>query len=73
MANSIPLAQPIGIRAAHRTAWEMTAIRWYIWCCMLSVVFSVAGIEWDISWHKSIGRDSFWMATQPRAFFEGND
>ena len=33
---------------------------WYIWLCVLAVTSSIVGIHWDISWHRSIGRDSFW-------------
>lgn len=45
-------------RAIVRTA----AVPWYIWCCLLANVSSAIGGEWDIAWHKSIGRDSFWTA-----------
>ena len=37
----------------------LTAVPWYIWCCVLAITCSGVGIIWDISWHKSIGRDSF--------------
>ena len=60
MANSMPVAQPISARIADRVSAETMAIPWYIWCCLTSVVSAVVGSEWDISWHKSIGRDSFW-------------
>src|SRR5450631_992103 len=33
---------------------------WYIWLCVLAVTSSIVGIHWDISWHRSIGRDTFW-------------
>ena len=36
-----------------------TGVPWYIWACVLAITFSGVGIIWDISWHKSIGRDSF--------------
>src|ERR1700674_4741295 len=36
-----------------------TGVPWYIWCCVLAITCSGVGIIWDISWHKSIGRDSF--------------
>ena len=36
-----------------------TRVPWYIWACVLAVTLSGVGIIWDISWHKSIGRDSF--------------
>jgi hypothetical membrane protein len=35
-------------------------VPWYIWACFLAVTSGSAGTVWDISWHKSIGRDSFW-------------
>ncbi len=43
-------------RATTRTA----VAPWYVWCCLASVISGAIGGEWDISWHKSIGRDSFW-------------
>jgi hypothetical protein len=33
---------------------------WYVWCSIASVTLAVTGTQWDISWHRSIGRDSFW-------------
>jgi hypothetical protein len=33
---------------------------WYIWLSVLAVTSSIVGIHWDISWHRSIGRDTFW-------------
>jgi hypothetical protein len=36
------------------------AIPWYLWCAALAVTAAYIGGYWDISWHRSIGRDSFW-------------
>ncbi len=36
------------------------AIPWYLWCTVLAVTSAMAGVHWDISWHRSIGRDTFW-------------
>ncbi len=33
---------------------------WYIWCGVLAVTSSTIGGAWDVAWHRSIGRDSFW-------------
>jgi hypothetical membrane protein len=33
---------------------------WYIWLCALAVTSAIVGVHWDISWHRSIGRDTFW-------------
>jgi hypothetical protein len=35
-------------------------IPWYVWTSVASVTCILAGVYWDISWHMSIGRDSFW-------------
>jgi hypothetical protein len=47
-------------QTAARAAEAAGAVPWYIWACMLAVLSSVVGGAWDISWHESIGRDSFW-------------
>src|SRR5260370_36490905 len=36
------------------------AIPWYVWCLAAAVVSDLFGGYWDISWHISIGRDTFW-------------
>ncbi len=48
-------AAPMAI-GAERSA----AIPWYVWCSTLAVTSAMAGVHWDISWHRSIGRDTFW-------------
>jgi hypothetical protein len=35
-------------------------IPWYLWCAGAAVTSAYIGGYWDISWHRSIGRDSFW-------------
>src|SRR5213593_3686769 len=37
-------------------------VPWYLWCAALAVTSAYVGGYWDISWHRSIGRDSFWSA-----------
>jgi hypothetical protein len=39
---------------------EEPAIPWYLWCAALAVTSAYVGGYWDISWHRSIGRDTFW-------------
>jgi hypothetical protein len=33
---------------------------WYVWTSVASVTLILAGTYWDISWHMTVGRDSFW-------------
>jgi hypothetical protein len=35
-------------------------IPWYLWASALAVTATSFGLYWDISWHMSIGRDTFW-------------
>jgi hypothetical protein len=37
-----------------------SSIPWYLWCVVLAVTSVSIGAHWDVSWHRSIGRDSFW-------------
>ena len=41
-------------------AAQGTALPWYLWCASAAVTSAVVGAVWDISWHESIGRDTFW-------------
>jgi hypothetical protein len=36
------------------------SIPWYIWIGVLAITSSSIGGAWDVSWHRSIGRDTFW-------------
>src|SRR5882757_316563 len=42
------------------TSQTETRIPWYICCATLAVTSVIIGAHWDISWHMSIGRDTFW-------------
>jgi hypothetical protein len=35
-------------------------VPWYVWCSAYAVTATTVGLYWDISWHMSIGRDTFW-------------
>src|SRR5215831_6356645 len=36
------------------------SIPWYLWSAVLATVCISGGLYWDISWHMTIGRDTFW-------------
>jgi hypothetical protein len=36
------------------------AVPWYLWTGVVAVTCSTVGGAWDVSWHRSIGRDTFW-------------
>ncbi len=35
-------------------------IPWYLWCMLAAAVSADVGCYWDIAWHRSIGRATFW-------------
>ena len=62
---SADLAQPT-VFVAGRTgsttqaAAPTTFVPWYIWAGALAVTSAFIGGQWDVAWHRSIGRDTFW-------------
>jgi hypothetical protein len=48
--------------APTRAYAASSAVRvpWYIWTGVAAVTSSTIGGAWDVAWHRSIGRDSFW-------------
>ena len=53
--------------AAERTA----SIPWYVWCLAAATASILFGGYWDISWHISIGRDSFWTPAHMMVYLAG--
>jgi hypothetical protein len=60
MADTIPLGQPLQARLNEPTSARVESIPWTIWCIVAGIASSLIGGNWDISWHMSVGRDSFW-------------
>ncbi len=52
MSTSAPMPQ-----TAVRSA---AAVPWYVWCGVVAITSAAIGGAWDVSWHRSIGRDTFW-------------
>lgn len=48
------------VRPLSPTAERTAHIPWYLWCSTLAVTSVSIGAHWDVSWHRSIGRDTFW-------------
>src|SRR5215472_14461467 len=43
-----------------RVVSDSLAIPAYIWCMLLAITSGMIGAYWDVAWHLSIGRDTFW-------------
>jgi hypothetical protein len=52
---------PLGASVTRaRVEARTESIPWYMWCCVVALSLGAFGGVWDISWHESVGRDSFW-------------
>ncbi|HEY4045900.1 MAG TPA: hypothetical protein VGM27_03445 [Acidobacteriaceae bacterium] len=57
--SAVPTHTSPAIEKGH-THGAPSSIPWYLWCSALAVTCTSVGFAWDISWHSTIGRDSFW-------------
>jgi len=59
LARPPALAADIALTRTHE-ATHSTSVPWYIWAGALAVTSASIGGQWDVAWHRSIGRDTFW-------------
>lgn len=58
MAQGMPITVPaVGQK---ESVAQTLSIPWYISCSVIAITSTTAGLYWDISWHTSVGRDTFW-------------
>src|ERR1700683_3981746 len=48
------------VSSISTTYERVERVPWYVWASVLGVTSAMIGGQWDISWHRSIGRDTFW-------------
>jgi hypothetical protein len=46
--------------AGDAVSTQAASIPWYIWTGVFAITSSSIGGAWDVSWHRTIGRDTFW-------------
>jgi hypothetical protein len=44
---------------------------WYLYAVVLGSVSVICGLIWDISWHRTIGRDTFWTPAHLAIYLGG--
>ncbi len=47
------------------------AIPWFIYAVALGATSIIVGVIWDISWHRTIGRDTFWTPAHMAIYLGG--
>lgn len=68
--QAVPKLNPRVSERALESA-HPAAIPWYLWCFAAAVTSDVFGGYWDISWHISIGRDTFWTPAHMAIYLAG--
>lgn len=73
MASSHALDSGVAAQVRPRAVAtdRAAAIPWYIWCAAAAVTSIMIGGHWDISWHSSIGRDTFWTPAHMAIYLGG--
>ncbi len=46
-------------------------IPWYVAAVVIAATSAVVGVIWDISWHRTIGRDTFWTPAHLAIYLGG--
>lgn len=54
--SSIPVAERSGVASPSRAL----ALPWHLAAVVFAATSVIVGLIWDISWHMTIGRDTFW-------------
>src|SRR5947208_13249635 len=44
---------------------------WYVPAVLVAATSAVVGVIWDISWHRTIGRDTFWTPAHLAIYLGG--
>ncbi len=55
---TLPLNRSLAVPGERDALWF--GVPWFVWASAASITCAVFGLHFDIAWHRSIGRDSFW-------------
>ena len=66
--ESVAQAPAVAARPRVETA---AALPWYVTAMLAGSTSIVIGLLWDISWHMTIGRDTFWTPAHMAIYLAG--
>jgi len=70
MATPATAFPGVGPFARSRTV-ASTRAPWSIYAVLFASTSVILGVIWDISWHRSIGRDTFWTPAHMAIYLGG--
>ena len=56
---------------SERATPRVAILPWYVAATLVAATSAKVGIIWDISWHRSIGRDTFWTPAHMAIYLGG--
>ena len=56
---------------SERATPRVAILPWYVAATLVAATSAKVGIIWDISWHRSIGRDTFWTPAHAAIYLGG--
>ena len=65
MPDTVAIRAP----AYTRVGEGSTAVAWYVYSLLIASLCAQVGGLWDVSWHSSIGRDTFWTPAHLLTYF----
>ncbi len=69
--TTIAPATSVDLPSSERTAAAPVAVPWFLWAVAFASTSVMVGIIWDISWHRTIGRDTFWTPAHLAIYLGG--
>ena len=71
LASAAPTSAAGVAVPAPRSRAAASVAPWPLWAVAFASTSVIVGVLWDISWHRSIGRDSFWTPAHLAIYLGG--
>jgi hypothetical protein len=71
MSQTLPIDLSAARAGASKADATALSVPWFVWTGALAVTSIAFGLYWDISWHMTIGRDTFWTPAHLAVHFGG--
>lgn len=65
------MSSVVEIHPAERVRASVTPVHWSVYAVLFASTSVLVGVIWDISWHQTIGRDTFWTPAHLAIYLGG--
>jgi hypothetical protein len=64
-------ASGLGTRGLEPPGVTVGRVPWFLYAVLFASTCVIVGVIWDISWHRTIGRDTFWTSAHLAIYLGG--